>query len=428
MAFSRLLCISWPWSKRLPADLNLYTKPGSQTLSSGHSSAASSNDHQTILLRLLLPQRSSRNNTNATLPHAQDLNQASEEDDSLVGNTRPSFLSLPPELLQHIAELLPVSSAATLAYCSRKLYYILGSKHWVALQDKTNVAEKIEFLGNLEKDMQQHILCHFCSKLHYVLDNMGPRNGYEEHPRLRGCLEECSLHMYKNYGYILYYKHLRSAMNRHLYGREHGIALEELYKYWSYSWKKSALQVTLSPRIIADEMLLHLNFRIYLSLSTISEYILQFREQDLEICPHLDVNFSANKLLLDTLACKTRHFDDRDCTSCNGLKQCRSCPTEFRLSVDDFGDLGHVIVLNVWKNLGSCRTPFDPTWQAHVTKYGSNDTLHGPIFSFAPGSVCTTFEQATGKVRARWRPHREVHWFHEEYESYFHRYSTNVIE
>src|ERR1700761_33259 len=83
----------------------------------------------------------------------------------------PSFLSLPNELLQHIADLLPLSSQACLAFSCHQIKVVIGTRSWQNLKSgktSTNL-EKLEFLRILRKDLTNSLLwlCHNCIKFHH---------------------------------------------------------------------------------------------------------------------------------------------------------------------------------------------------------------------------------------------------------------------
>lgn len=52
-------------------------------------------------------------------------------------NSSSMLERLPSELLQHIPRQLPLSSAASLAFCSKSIRYIVGLQYWHDLFSQT---------------------------------------------------------------------------------------------------------------------------------------------------------------------------------------------------------------------------------------------------------------------------------------------------
>lgn len=122
------------------------------------------------------------------------------------------------------------------------------------------------------------------------------------------------------------------------------------------------MQVFVSARIAFDELILRVRFRIPMIFNKRLEDI---RWDDVEVCPHL-IATAHNARLQNLLLCNLSHIDSSKCPCCTIPKHCHWCATEYLLEAHSFKDLGHVVVVTAWKNLGTCRTPFDPKWQEHA--------------------------------------------------------------
>lgn len=97
---------------------------------------------------------------------------------------------LPSELLQHIARQLPLSSAASLAFCSKSICSVVGRQYWHDLSSQT--LEKETFLTLIEKDHPGHWLCHVCTILHprpyQILEYNGIPPYVERRRSVSGCV------------------------------------------------------------------------------------------------------------------------------------------------------------------------------------------------------------------------------------------------
>ncbi len=76
--------------------------------------------------------------------------------------------NLPTELLQEIANSLSVASAASFSLSCRHIYFLLGTRY---LEEITTSSRKtLAFLKLLEHDLQNHIVCNSCRRLHTIED------------------------------------------------------------------------------------------------------------------------------------------------------------------------------------------------------------------------------------------------------------------
>lgn len=75
---------------------------------------------------------------------------------------------LPTELLQQIANDLPVASAASFSLSCRHIHLLIGTQYLENLV--TSSHETLVFLKLVEHDLQNHIVCNSCRKLHRIQD------------------------------------------------------------------------------------------------------------------------------------------------------------------------------------------------------------------------------------------------------------------
>ncbi|KAI9880202.1 MAG: hypothetical protein M1830_004788 [Pleopsidium flavum] len=298
---------------------------------------------------------------------------------------RISLIELPVEILQFIASLLPVSSAASLALCNHSICHAIGTQFWHALRREDQSNPKLDFLLCLERDLRSFILCHRCLKLHRRDPVEGPKQRYYGN-RERQCVKEDGVLRNYAFDYNMKYKHVRLVMNAQRSGPSHGIPLDALRHVWSR--KNSNLKVWLEPRIVADELLLRARSRVLMHFEREFKHV---KKYILKICPHLTAHDDDN-LLAHLITCRLSHLDNRPCLFCDGLRQCRSCPTEFQVEIEDLGEAGVAVLVTAWNNLGSGRSPSDPKWRAHIYR-SQNNQMRAESFQYEPGSIQTAFEQ-----------------------------------
>jgi hypothetical protein len=75
---------------------------------------------------------------------------------------------LPAELLQQIANNLPVASAASFSLSCQHIHLLIGTQYLENLA--TSSDETLVFLKLIEHDLQNQIVCNSCRKLHRIQD------------------------------------------------------------------------------------------------------------------------------------------------------------------------------------------------------------------------------------------------------------------
>ena len=78
-----------------------------------------------------------------------------------------AFRKLPPELVLHVTTFLGPDSAASFSLSCRSFYHTLGRRHLDILKANTRLYRR-SFLAGLERDLPNHILCHYCNTLHSI--------------------------------------------------------------------------------------------------------------------------------------------------------------------------------------------------------------------------------------------------------------------
>jgi hypothetical protein len=134
--------------------------------------------------------------------------QADQVLDRKVGQ---SLSSLPVEILLHIQDHLPLSSAACLILCSRHMMAALGSQSLCSLKADGQARERRLLLITLQKDLPEWLLCYPCSRFHPVKPHEGPRDiwRYDREPT---CVQENGV-AYLTTDYRIRYQHAQLVMN-----------------------------------------------------------------------------------------------------------------------------------------------------------------------------------------------------------------------
>ena len=318
------------------------------------------------------------------------------------GNHSSRLEKLPNEILQHIAHQLALSSAASLALCSKSICYVVGLQYWHGLSSHT--LEKAKLLEIIEKDHPGHWLCYICTVLHprpyHILDY----NGYEgTHRNLPKCIQDRG-----GFGRIfggglntwypqvlpslkITHPMIHIAMNRHLFGPSHGDSLDVFFRPLQ---KDVINKPNLSTRacIIANNFYLRRQFRFVVPPSESFDYVCK-ATFGVHVCPHLQTCSTHKDLVSRISKCMLSHRDSGPCEKCKRPIQCHFCLTEFQVSIHNLESIGHVLEYTVWKNFGSGRSPKDPVWANHV--WGPHQKrlqyLDFP-FEFSRGIISSAFE------------------------------------
>ena len=219
------------------------------------------------------------------------------------GNPSSILERLPYELLQHIAHQLPLSSAASLALCSKSICYVVGLQYWHDLSSHT--LEKAKFLELIEKDYPGPWLCHIGTILHprpyHILGYNGNASYGGTHRTLPKCIQTCGVFGDNTLGFNTWYPHflpilrithpmIHVAMNRHLFGPSHGDSLDVFFKPLQ---EHVINKINISTRacIIVNEFYLRWQCRIVVPSSEGFDYVCKFT-YGVNICPHLQTSLT----------------------------------------------------------------------------------------------------------------------------------------
>ncbi len=291
---------------------------------------------------------------------------------------RRGLSALPLEILLHIRDFLPLSSSACLVLCSRQMMTALGSQCLSSLRAGNQTMERRRFLIVLQKDLADWLLCYRCSLFHPVksLPGLKDRWRFHEEPP---CVRENGW-IYLIFGFYIRFQHLQLLMNQYRFGRPYTNHLENLSFNFSNIYKDCTLQGALRCEIVAGQLLLRFSQKLEFPVPTNIRSIQTLLR---EICPHLHWFGGDPNFLSDAIKCRLSHVSNSSCSGCSMLKCCRKCSTWFLVGARELEGSKTELLIEAWKYLGSCETPYDPKWRKQAEPWCSEPILNPPITTAA---------------------------------------------
>ena len=261
---------------------------------------------------------------------------------------------LPLEILGLIAKQSTPSAAATLASCSHRMLYVLGTQHWKFLDEMPD--EKLAFLEILEPSLPSHfILCMHCKKLHPPCHRFVDGKYYVFHGTWRRCTRAN-----RDLPWGLGFDCFQAIMKKHRLQIDIASDLRDLTgSRWEFFNGKTEFK-SIEARIVDSEILL----RTQLMVATTAVRGPTPFELRI-ICPHQYLDLSPASRILE---CHVQHTKSgsHGCVRCEGLWVCQYCKTEDRIDHRQVPGLGTAFVITAWLDLGSCRRETDGKWQRYT--------------------------------------------------------------
>jgi hypothetical protein len=305
---------------------------------------------------------------------------------------------LPPELILHIAEFLPLESASSLSICCRPIYFILGTQYLNTLSKSYRYRD--EFLLLLVRDLPDHTVCDYCGKLHpidQVLRQLYAHKWYD--PQLdpldyvRTDPYFSYLHSWEQVDRIITpfmfhqnysFSDLYTTIRPYNQGIDHSKLLH-LLSYKTCTSRRFGLvkQYKWDARVVASSLLTR-EQTIWLLAPAQPIRIPMY--WDIDICRHIKSSWTDDILLHKGKQAKSWCFELKepiDHHNLGGIKQCNGCRTEYRIDLKQFGEQGTAIFVTKWRDWGEY-----PTYQGVTTL----PQIGQPV-AFERGSICTAFEQ-----------------------------------
>ena len=270
-----------------------------------------------------------------------------------------SLSQLPLEILQYIRDLLPLSSAGSFTLTSRYFKWALGRNTFRLLNNQEHREEKRRFLLQLQRGLLDWQLCYPCLLFHRVDRKIGPTMVWQDLDPPK-CVRECGS-IALRLGFQLRFQHAQLLMNRY---RSRALHIKDLnmlsYKSPGPQYPEW-LATTVAAAVVDDGLLLQWNSKWRL----LPDWDIDCIERELPfVCPHIHLRIGQIPML-DIITCCVNHVPDLPCVECKRWKSCNECRTRFRLDIRELKTLETWAHLDVYKWLGDCETPFDPTWYKH---------------------------------------------------------------
>ena len=308
--------------------------------------------------------------------------------------------ALPMEVLQDIASLLPLSSAASFTLCSRYTYEVLGTQYSHALRSENEFEERKSFLESLSRDLREWILCQGCLKFHQLIPTNGPKYLW----RLKfepACTEELSFEPLctDELGFVelapdsvIKFQDIKQLRDWHDTYIGHKPYPQPLSHTYTMSLPKSTHEVLISARIIDGELFMRMEHHFFMPLGPDVEHI---AEHKLKICRHLQYANDRKNALARVIHCKLIHRDNQYCANCSEVEHCKFCETEFLV---EYRETKSAIDVLVWRNFGSGEKACDSRWRLQVgVGNGEEMFQHAAACRYlqtpyTPGSIRCAFE------------------------------------
>lgn len=290
-----------------------------------------------------------------TTSRAIPIKTIDNEDSSLY------VLPLPREILQYIsATFLSSDAAASLALCSRSMLNILGDQALRSLRLESHTIERTRFLEILEKDLPDWLFCHDCSLFHPVDQDGDPsqlwRNADEaECVQVNGVVSI-------RFDFHIRFEHAQLLMRNYRLGRPYEINLKKLSSNFVLRLPEEILESVVTANIAAGELVLQIKY----SLRLIKHWDISLIRTTIRgICPHL-VDCYIDSIFAQALRCRLSHGNGLPCIECKKQKHCLECSTSFHVDTRTLDDLVTEVQVDVWRCLGSCKSPFDSKWRTQA--------------------------------------------------------------
>ena len=153
-------------------------------------------------------------------------------------------------------------------------------------------------------------------------------------------------------------------MRNYRLGRPHEAYLQKLnYGFAGYR-PEISLEGVVTASIIAGELFIQVKYTLKLLRNWDTFLILS---QIRTFCPHI-FGFEYS-IFAQALRCRLSHADQLPCIECKEQKHCGECSTSFRLDIRTLPQSVTEVQVDIWRCLGSCESPFDPTWRRQADHY-----------------------------------------------------------
>jgi hypothetical protein len=243
---------------------------------------------------------------------------------------------LPVEVLRYIINRIPSTEAAALALSSKTILSAVGSE----ILRIEGIEDRVELLKHLEVFYPNHLLCYQCGKFH--LRRTSEIHEYEGDTE---CDKKNGRFSFSSHVLDIPFTTVQEVMNRHRYGKRHGISMKCLNRYqvWRDNPFDHRAEKT-EAKIVDGQLFIRTKIRF------LSKHRGRDFKQSCQYCPHQT-----------TSSFKPSEFDYNKTT----FIRCLECFTEIRWDRTSCNPIFFGTTrTTVWCNLGHCRSPFETKWRA----------------------------------------------------------------
>jgi hypothetical protein len=292
------------------------------------------------------------------------------------------FSKLSIETIQHIAKVLPLSSASSFTHSCRTLALIIGNQYWRKL--RVLEGPRLIFCQMLGRDIPDHIFCYRCRILH--------RLGRYDAPCMRDQIRHGSLH--------IVFPEFQMAMKQHRLGLGAKDYLDQLAATLTEVRKGYTYHSVTAARIVSSNLLVRTR-HLFLFPRSVQCFP---RDKGTAICAHLVYDpkrpYCCPDRLGALLQCRMRHWEDAKACPldiCVGMKKCFYCHTEIEIDVNQ-SDSGVAVVVTAWREFGSGLAAEEiglrSKWRNHSGLSVNLFDRQRQEAKFTAGSIRSRFERA----------------------------------
>ncbi|PVH84692.1 hypothetical protein DL98DRAFT_610102 [Cadophora sp. DSE1049] len=279
------------------------------------------------------------------------------------------LLDLPREMILHITQFLSPASAASFTHCYRKVLNTLGTRYWRAIGEANQRHELEQFLGLLEIDVPDYVLCSHCLILHRI--------GGTKHRSKECYASELFGGVYTYIHQGITFVFIAVTMKRYRQGFDYDRFLERLTCRFTGPRENIPYQFLSRARIIDGSLLLRVQESLLFPKGHSPRVPITAR---IAICHHVGIpGIGFEAPLPEHAQCTLNHnHEAQQCIRSSGIRHCAYCPTEFQIELQGCADLGLALVVTKWLDLGEGRTIRDPKWWSRLsTNYTDHDLFAG---------------------------------------------------
>ncbi|KAN0119453.1 hypothetical protein V8E51_001661 [Hyaloscypha variabilis] len=309
---------------------------------------------------------------------------------------------LPTELLQQVANDLPLASAVSFSLSCRYIHLLIGTQYLESLATADH--EKLVFLKLIEHDLQNQIVCNSCRKLHRMQDA-------RKYTHIRAllvvepdCIIDDRMAMVTSFIHDTFSTTIfKMAMKHHHHFGDDSQSRRLLNllseKLHSDAWGAFVRKQKVECRIKNGSLFTSKRTAFHGTCTDVER-----RSIRVSICGHLEFKsigrpaglcvITSYPLLSEEkwsmlLRCENstnRNEASRDL--CSELHQCRYCRTEYRAGFEHDDGCNIKFTITIWKDLG--QGPETEEWRAHFRLQGRL-SVSQPI-QFHGGEIAAVFQ------------------------------------